>query len=129
MRKLAILIFSFGLCFLTGCAANPITGEDEMMFSQDYHSDIELGKQISPEVEKELKGKIEDVNLQNYIGEVGRRIVVVCHNPDFDFNFIAVNDKSVNAVSLPGGHIFITKGILLKMKNEFKHNKKHSCNA
>jgi predicted Zn-dependent protease len=118
MRKLALLICNFGLCFFVGCAANPITGEDEMMFSGDYHSDIELGKLIAPEVEKELKGRIEDVNLQDYIRSVGRRIVVVCHNPDFDFNFVAVNDKSINAISLPGGCIFITKGMLLKLKNE-----------
>lgn len=118
LRKILLIAAAGGICLLLGCAANPITGEDEMMFSGDYHSDIEIGKQVAPEVEKELKGRIQDVNLQDYINQVGRRIVAVCHNPDFDFNFIAVNDKSINAVSLPGGHIFITKGLLLKMKNE-----------
>jgi beta-barrel assembly-enhancing protease len=118
MRKLALFICSFGLWFFAGCAANPITGEDEMMFSRDYHSDIEIGKQVAPDVEKELKGKIEDETLQNYIDDVGRRISKISHNPDFDYHFVAVNDKSINAISLPGGRIFITKGMLLKLENE-----------
>ena len=107
-----------GVCFLAGCAANPITGQDEMMFSQDYRSDIEIGKRVAPEIEKELKGKIEDESLQNYIDGVGRQISRVSHNPDFDYHFVAVNDKSINAISLPGGRIYITKGMLLKLENE-----------
>jgi predicted Zn-dependent protease len=107
-----------GVCFLAGCAANPITGEDEMMFSRDYRSDIEIGKQVAPEVEKELKGKIEDEAIQNYIDSVGRQISRISHNPDFDYHFVAVNDKSINALAIPGGRIFITKGMLLKLDNE-----------
>ena len=107
-----------GVCFLAGCASNPITGEDEMMFSQDYRSDIEIGKQVAPEIEKELKGKIEDEVIQNYIDNVGRQISRFSHNPDFDYHFVAVNDKSINALALPGGRIFITKGLLLKLESE-----------
>jgi predicted Zn-dependent protease len=117
--KLLLHLFTCALVLLSaGCAANPITGEDEMMFSQDYHSDIEIGKQVAPEVEKELKGKIDDEALQNYIDSVGKQISKISHNPDFDYQFVAVNDKSLNAISLPGGRIFITKGMLLKLENE-----------
>jgi beta-barrel assembly-enhancing protease len=118
LHKIALQELICLLWFFAGCAANPITGQDEMMFSQDYHSDIEMGKQIAPEVEKELKGKIEDKTLQNYIDDVGRQITKFSHNPDFDYHFVAVNDKSINAISLPGGRIFITKGMLLKLESE-----------
>jgi predicted Zn-dependent protease len=117
--ELLVRLCTFALVLLlAGCAANPITGEDEMMFSRDYHSDIEMGKQVAPDVEKEMKGKIEDEALQNYIDGVGRQISKISHNPDFDYHFVAVNDKSINAISLPGGRIFITKGMLLKLENE-----------
>ena len=118
MRKLVLLTISIGLCFSFGCAANPITGEDELMFDRDYHNDIKLGKEIAPNVEKELKGRIKDEVLQNYINGVGHKITIFSHNPDFDFNFVAVNDKSINAISLPGGRILITKGLLLKLESE-----------
>jgi predicted Zn-dependent protease len=116
--RMLLIATMCGVCFLAGCAANPITGEDEMMFSRDYRSDIEMGKQVAPEVEKELKGKINDGTLQDYIDGVGRQISRVSHNPDFDYHFVAVNDKSINALALPGGRIFITKGMLLKLENE-----------
>jgi predicted Zn-dependent protease len=118
LQKIILFLISIGLCFSAGCATNPITGQDEMMFSGDYHQDIELGRQIAPEVEKELKGRIEDQALQNYIDGVGRKIAGISHNPNYDYHFVAVNDKSINAVSLPGGYIFITKGMLLKLKSE-----------
>ncbi|MGA2322470.1 MAG: M48 family metallopeptidase [Sedimentisphaerales bacterium] len=118
MRKLILLTISIGLCLSFGCAANPITGEEELMFDRDYHHDIKLGKEIAPLVEKELKGKIPDQALQDYVNGVGHKITRLSHNPDFDFNFAAVNDKSINAISLPGGRIFITKGLLLKLESE-----------
>ena len=118
MHKFVLLLLVSGLCFSFGCAANPITGEDELMLDRDYHHDIKLGKDIAPKVEKALKGRIKDQVLQDYINGVGHKIARFSHNPDFDFNFVAVNDKSVNAISLPGGCIFITKGLLIKLENE-----------
>ena len=118
MRKLVLLTISIGMCFSFGCAANPITGEEELMLDRDYHHDIKLGKEVAPLAEKELKGRIKDQVLQDYINGVGHKITRISHNPDFDFNFVAVNDKSINAISLPGGRIFITKGLLLKFESE-----------
>jgi len=106
------------LIAIAGCASNPITGDEELMLNRDYRSDIKLGKEIAPQVEKELKGRIKDQQLQDYINGVGHKITRFSHNPDFDFNFVAVNDKSINAISLPGGRIFITKGLLLKFESE-----------
>jgi predicted Zn-dependent protease len=105
------------LIAVCGCAVNPITGENEMMFFPN-EQDIAIGRQYAPEVEKALKGRIEDHSLQNYIDGVGRSVAQISHRPDFDYHFVAVKDKSINAISLPGGYIFITKGMLLKLRNE-----------
>ena len=118
MHKFVLLLLISGLCFSFGCAANPITGEDELMLDRDYHNDIKLGKEIAPKVEEELKGRIKDQVLQDYINGVGHKIARFSHNPDFDFNYVAVNDKSINALAIPGGCIFITKGLLAKLESE-----------
>jgi len=89
MHKFVLLLLVSGLCFSFGCAANPITGEDELMLDRDYHHDIKLGKDIAPKVEKALKGRIKDQVLQDYINGVGHKIARFSHNPDFDFNFVA----------------------------------------
>jgi hypothetical protein len=44
MRKYVLVTISIGLCFFVGCASNPITGEEELMFDRDYRHDIKLGK-------------------------------------------------------------------------------------
>jgi predicted Zn-dependent protease len=118
MHKFVLLLLISGLCFSFGCAANPITGEDELMLDRDYRHDVKLGKEVAPQVEKELKGRIKDQVLQDYINGIGHKIARFSHNPGFDFNYIAVNDKSINALALPGGYVFITKGLLLKLENE-----------
>ena len=118
MHKFILLLLMLALCFSFGCAANPITGEDELMFDRDYRSDMKLGKEVAPQVEEELKGRIKDEVLQNYINDVGHKVARFSHNLGFDFNYVAVNDKSINALALPGGYVFITKGLLLKLQNE-----------
>lgn len=113
---LSAMLLCGGFC-LAGCAVNPITGQEELIFYPE-EQDIEIGKQYAPMVEKELNGRIEDQVLQNYIDSVGQKVAKISHRPDFDYHFVAVNDKSVNAVALPGGYIFITRGMLSKMENE-----------
>ncbi|MFZ2147337.1 MAG: M48 family metallopeptidase [Sedimentisphaerales bacterium] len=115
--KLRLLILSLALCLSTGCAVNPITGEEELMFISE-NQDIEIGREYAPEIEKQLGGKIDNPSLQNYIDSVGQRIVRISHRPDWEYHFTAVEHKMVNAVALPGGHVFVTKGMLEKLTTE-----------
>ncbi len=118
MRKeLALLIIELSLCFLTGCAVNPITGEEELMLISE-EQDIQIGRQYAPEVEKEMGGKINDPVIQNYVNYVGQNVARVSHRPNFEYSFVALNDKSINAFALPGGYIFVTKGMLQNIQTE-----------
>ncbi len=80
--------------------------------------DFEIGRQYAPEIEKELGGKIEDQDLQEYIDSVGQKIARISHKPMWEYHYVAVNDKSINASAVPGGYIFITKGMLEKLQTE-----------
>ena len=117
IAKLRLLILSLSLCLSTGCAVNPITGEEELMFISE-NQDIEIGREYAPEIEKQLGGKIDNPSLQNYIDSVGQRIARISHRPDWEYHFTAVEHKMVNAVALPGGHVFVTKGMLEKLTTE-----------
>ncbi len=109
-----ILCLSF---LLGGCVTNPITGEEELMLFPEQQ-DIEIGQKYAPEVEKQLGGRIENQQLQNYINSVGQKIANISHKPYFDYHYVAVKDKSLNAVALPGGYIFITNGMLKNLQSE-----------
>ncbi|MHC4617727.1 MAG: M48 family metalloprotease [Planctomycetota bacterium] len=119
LRKLALSILTFLLCFLAGCAINPITGEEELMlFGDDIRQDVSVGRRYAPEVEKQLGGRINNNALQNYVDSVGQRIARVSHRPSLEYHFVALDHKSVNAFALPGGYLFITRGMLEKLETE-----------
>ena len=116
-KKLALLILAVSFCFYAGCAVNPITGEKRLMMISEQQ-DFEIGRQYAPEVEKQMGGRIANESLQNYIDSVGQRIARVSHKPYWDYHFVALNHKSINAFTLPGGYVFITKGMLKKLTTE-----------
>lgn len=117
LPKHIISVLILALSFCTGCAVNPLTGEDELMFFPESQ-DVEIGQKLAPELEKELGGRIQDDVLQYYIDSVGQKIARLSHKSYFDYQFIALDHKMINAFALPGGYIFITKGMLEKLESE-----------
>jgi len=115
--KLRLLILSLTSCLFIGCAVNPITGEEELMLVPESQ-DIEIGRKYAPEIEKQLGGRIDNPALQNYIDSIGQKIARISHRPDWEYHFVALKDDSLNAFALPGGYVFITKGMLEKLKTE-----------
>jgi len=105
------------LCLWTGCSVNPISGEKQFMLFPE-NQDVAIGLKYAPQIEKEMGGKIPNEALQSYINQVGQKIVRVSHKRGFDYQFTALNNKTVNAFALPGGYIFITKGMLEKLQTE-----------
>ena len=116
-RKLRFPLLSLFLSLIAGCAVNPITGEQELMLLPE-EQDLAIGRKYAPEIEKQMAGRIDDAELQNYIDSVGQKIVSISHRPDWTYHFTAVNDESVNAIALPGGYVFITRGILEELTSE-----------
>ncbi|MDH7599162.1 MAG: M48 family metallopeptidase [Sedimentisphaerales bacterium] len=105
------------LSLLAGCAVNPLTGREQPMFISEQE-EFALGDRMAPQVERQLQGAIKNEQLQRYIDRIGQRIARVCHRPDWDYRYVAVEDISINAFALPGGHIFITRGLLEKLHSE-----------
>lgn len=108
---------SLVIAVLTGCAVNPITGDEELMFFGP-EKDLELGRKYAPYVEEELGGRIPDENLQRYVNQVGQKIARVCHRPDLSYYFVAVDAEMANAIAVPGGYVYITRGLLKELKSE-----------
>ncbi len=105
------------LLLIAGCATNPLTGKSELMFFPESQ-DLELGRQYAPELEKQMAGRIPDEALQSYVTQVGLSVAKVSQSPQWEYEFIAVQDPMINAFALPGGKIFITRGMLEKLSSE-----------
>ncbi|MCK5171745.1 MAG: M48 family metalloprotease, partial [Planctomycetes bacterium] len=117
LKKTLLVLFLFGVLLPGGCATNPVTGKNELMLVSSAQ-ELQIGTQYAPEVEKQMEGRIANRTIQNYVSGVGQSIAAVSHMPDLDFQYIAVNHESVNAMALPGGHIFITRGMLENLTTE-----------
>ena len=115
--KFGFLTTSLILCLCAGCAINPITGEEELMLFGEQQ-DLEIGQKYAPEVERQMGGRIDNDALQNYMNSVGQKIAAVSHRRSWEYQFAALEHDSLNAFALPGGYVFITKGMLKELTTE-----------
>ncbi len=101
---------------LGACATNPATGQSQLILMSDQQ-EIELGRQADQDVRKEM-GVYDDPQLQQYLDRVGHRLSAKAHRPNLPWTFTVVDQQAVNAFALPGGFIYITRGILPFLQNE-----------
>ena len=79
--------------------------------------EIELGRNAAPEIEKEM-GRYEDPALEAYINEVGQRLVAAGDERGYRYSFKVVDRPEMNAFALPGGYVYVTRGLLALANNE-----------
>ena len=116
-RRLAwLLLLPLGIASLTGCAVNPVSGETEMAFISE-EKEIELGRKNDVEVRKQY-GVYNDEKLQAYVDNIGQELAKRSHRPNIKYTFTVLDSPEINAFALPGGYIYITRGILAYVNSE-----------
>lgn len=115
------LLTSFSPLVLTaaiaaGCATNPATGNRELSLMSEAQ-EIELGRQMDAQVREEM-GVYADPELQQYVRDVGMRLARASDRPNLPWQFAVVDSPAVNAFALPGGFIYLTRGIMPFLDNE-----------
>ncbi|MFL6649489.1 MAG: M48 family metalloprotease, partial [Sulfurifustaceae bacterium] len=102
--------------WLAGCAINPVSGTPNLVMMSE-NQEIELGRSNDPKIRAQF-GVYEDEKLQAYVQQVGERIAAHSHRPDLVYRFTVIDTPDVNAFALPGGYIYITRGILAYLNSE-----------
>lgn len=95
---------------------DPISGKKTYTILSTQQ-EIEIGQKVLPSAINENDGLYPDREVQNYIKQLGAKIASVTPRK-VDYQFYVVNSPDINAFALPGGPVFITRGILLKMEKE-----------
>lgn len=102
---------------LPGCSTNPATGQSQLNFlSKDQ--EVAMGEQNAPEVLKELGGEIPSKTIQDHVSQIGMQMAKLSERSDLPWAFYVVDSEVINAFALPGGKIFITRGLISKMDND-----------
>lgn len=100
----------------SGCAVNPVTGERQLALISEAQ-EVELGRQSGQQV-RQTMAMVDDPELQAYVERVGRRLAAESERPNLPWTFQVVDDPTPNAFALPGGPVFITRGLLDLMDSE-----------
>jgi predicted Zn-dependent protease len=115
-RATLIAVFLVIPFFLIDCAKNPVTGRRQIALISESQ-EIAMGREAHPEVLVQF-GEVRNQALQSYFAKLGKQIAAVSHRPDLPWQFTLVDDPLVNAFAVPGGYIYLTRGILAYMNNE-----------
>jgi predicted Zn-dependent protease len=104
------------LAALAGCAVNPATGEREFSLVSESR-EIQMGREADPEISAQF-GIVDDAGLQSYVAGIGNQLAQVGERPGLPWSFKVVDDPIVNAFALPGGFVYVSRGILAYFESE-----------
>ena len=117
LKWLILLVYPLVIVpIVTSCAVNPATGSANLVLMSE-NREKEIGLE---EHEKVLSSMtlFEDEALLNYVREVGNKVAQVSHRPDLEYHFHVIDSPEINAFALPGGYVYINRGLLTYLKSE-----------
>lgn len=117
MRRRPFLIAA-AFFLLAGCATvtNPVSGQRELTV-MDERSEIAEGRKAHQQVLQEY-GAYPNPRLQAYVNEVGQRLARQSHRGNLAWHFTVLDSPEINAFALPGGYIYITRGLMAYLESE-----------
>jgi predicted Zn-dependent protease len=121
MRKLSLLLAACGLAAalaLQGCAQSPATGRSIFTGGLSPEDEVKLGREQHPEIVGEFGGDYDDPELRAYVNSLGRLLARTSELPNLDWHFTILDSSIVNAFALPGGYVYVTRGLLALADNE-----------
>lgn len=95
---------------LSACATNPVTGESDFALVSESE-EIEQGRSYHPQIIAQY-GVYEDPALQQYVDSIGQELAAKSHRAHLKFTFTVLDSPEINAFALPGGYVYITRGIM-----------------
>jgi predicted Zn-dependent protease len=120
-RKLSLLLVAGGLVAalaLAGCAQSPATGRNIFTGGLSPEDEVKLGREQHPEIVREFGGEYDDPQLRAYVESLGRLLAQTSELPNLDWHFTVLDTPVVNAFALPGGYVYVTRGLLALADNE-----------
>ena len=117
-----LLILFVGSCTVQ---KSPITGS-KRAYGYSWQQELEIGKEADKQIQQQY-GVYDDEQVQEYVERIGQKVLEVSHmrredtDPKYrntEFYFRVLNSPVVNAFALPGGYIYVTRGLLAHLTNE-----------
>ncbi len=115
-KLLTFLLVACIATILGGCAQNPVSGQQDFVMMSESQ-EIAMGRAADADVRKQYKVYANPA-LQNYVNDVGQKIARHSHRPNLHYHFTVLDSPEINAFALPGGYVYITRGIMAYLNSE-----------
>jgi len=104
----------------SACVTDPVTGESRFAVMQwNVKEEQALGDEAAPNLEQQFDGALPDAAAQAYLGAVVKEMAGhSVRKDDFPYQFEILNSSEPNAFALPGGYVYITRGLLVNLESE-----------
>ncbi len=104
---------------LAGCKTNPSTGRSQFIVVSSEQT-AQMGEEAKPELIAEYGGEVKSAELRQYVTQVGKRLVrhVEPEYAGTQWEFITLDSEVINAFALPGGKVFMSRGLLQELNSE-----------
>lgn len=110
-----VLVLSAILIF-PACARNYVTRKRELRLISEK-TEIEIGRKVKEQIAKQY-GVYKDLDWQVYLDQIGQRVAKASDRPGLTYDFTIIDTDLLNAFAVPGGFVFVTRGILTQMADE-----------
>jgi len=111
------LLIAMALLLLAGCAVNPVTKQKDFVLMSEQQ-ELALGAEAAKLVARQMPLLAEDDPLVRYVNKVGSKVAAVSDRPRLFYRFHVVDDATINAFALPGGYIYVNRGLLVHFNSE-----------
>jgi predicted Zn-dependent protease len=120
MRKSTLFFAALMLALaqLSGCAPNPATGASSLTGFSSTAAETQTGADQNPAVLAALGGAYADASLAAYVSEVGQRVAAGSERKEISYKFQVLDTPIVNALAIPSGYIYVSRGLLALVNNE-----------
>ncbi len=103
---------------LAGCSVNPATGERNFTAFMSPEDELRVGREQHPKILKEFGGAYDHARANAYVNAVGQQLARQSDLPNLKFTFTVLDSDVINAFALPGGYVYISRGLLALANTE-----------
>lgn len=100
------------------CTTNPATGEQSFTAFMSESDEQKVGAEEHPKMLEQFGGTYDDAQLEAYVRRLGQKLVAKSEYADHQFQFFVLNDDTVNAFALPGGYVYVSRGLIALCEDE-----------
>ena len=101
---------------ISGCSVNPVTGKQDFVMMSE-NQEIAMGKRYHAQILQQIP-PYQDAELQAYVQKIGDSLSAKSHRPNLFYRFTVLDSPDINAFALPGGYIYINRGLMAYLSSE-----------